>query len=1005
MTHKLTRDFSRQATGCGKTHTVSGTKEDPGLIHKTMQELFRQIDESEAEWDTKVTVSFLEIYNELIRDLLSDDYPSCPRGGLSLREDEKNRVKVAGLAEKVPRSADDVLEHVLLGNSRRTCSPTHANAESSRSHAVLQVNISRRPKGGDEVDMAAGTVTTAISSATLSIIDLAGSERASATQNMGNRMKEGANINKSLLALGNCINALCMPPSKGGGQHIPYRDSKLTRLLKFSLGGNCRTVMIVCVSPCSVHLEDTGNTLKYANRAKNIVTKVSRNVNGVERNITQYLKAIEEKNATIAMLQAQLNEKTSERSVAEQRKADQARKEAEKVMSEMKSKTASYLPPMIAGASCRAMWDAAELRIEVLKKRVTDINSMERGAGPAELEEKSVLEKLIGREEQTYGKNNEVQTKLRDASTQSSFMDMLLRSMQEKKFDKLEESDVVNIRLEASLQKAESSKAQLEEREKAYRASIKMQAEAMAILFGAFVRHSTKVKSSALDVRESPAVAELLAEFAREADAITASLLGMKAAPMMSPARQTSPAYREKLFLPPSLPTASLPVANLGQPSRPNKRMSLAPMPGSAVKPSPSMRRIMGPSAARIASPVRAFFSPRKRSKPPTSSFMKPKSLGTEKKKVVWRDEAGDGTINDIRQDSGMQGLGSSEDDTPPATPTPAAETEETAWIDDSEDQLSGDVSMPSLVFKTNISAKPVAKEVPAIPEWKKNRLANRTALSQLMAVSEDSSFDSSPEPKFASKNARLTAMGGPIRPGRASLAPLRPAEPLQSSSAANSRPASASSRRTSVAGSTGPTKPKPFSFAVGNESMSTLTRPTATSAARTASASAGLNYPGSSMGPPSRRLSSAGPIRTEKKRSRTSLLPVLEDGDTSIGASHSKMLFSGLLSPSKKSSPRKASRRLSIKPPIPSQLATSAYVRPANQTPMTSNSPTVAPPTLRAAMPTLSSQSKAMPASLRRLPSMASMSGNDSDRDSARSATGAPVNGLAMRPLVHMKL
>ena len=971
-----------------------------------MQELFNQIDESKEQWDTHVTVSFLEIYNELIRDLLSDDYPSCPRGGLSLREDEKNRITVAGLAQKVPKTADEVLEHVLLGNSRRTCSPTHANAESSRSHAVLQVNISRRPKGGDEVDVAAGTVTTAISSATLSIIDLAGSERASATQNMGNRMKEGANINKSLLALGNCINALCMPPSRsGGGQHIPYRDSKLTRLLKFSLGGNCRTVMIVCVSPCSVHLEDTGNTLKYANRAKNIVTKVSRNVNGVERNITQYLKAIEEKNTTIAMLQAQLNEKTNDRSAAEQRKAEQARREAERVMSEMKSKTASYLPPMIAGASCRAMWDAAELRIEVLKNRVTEIERMGRDAGPGELAEKSQLESLIQREEQTYGKNNEVQAKLRDASTQSSFMDMLLRSMQEKKFDKLEESDVVNIRLEASLQKAESSKAQLEEREKAYRASIKMQAEAMAVLFGAFVRHSTRMKSGALDVQESPAVAELLDQFAREADAITSSLLGRKTLPMSSPARQTSPAYREKIFLPPSLSTAGLPVANFPQPSRPSKRMSLAPIPGSAVKPSPSMRRIMGPSAARMGSPIRAFFSPRKRSKPPTTSFMKPKGkegLGAEKKKVTWRDEAGDGSIGDVRQDSGMQALGSSEDDTPPATPTPTVEAEETAWVDDSDDHVVGDASVPSLVYKSDTAVKPiVVKGTPAIPEWKRSRLVNGAGLHQLLAVSEDSSFDSSPEPKLAPKNARLTALGGPVRPGRASLAPLRPAEPLQASSAANLRPAP-SSRRTSVVGS-GPTKPKPFSFAAGNDSMSTLTRPTATSAARTAGT--GLNYPGSSMGPPSRRLSSAGPMRTEKKRSRTSLLPVFEDGDTTIGASHSKMILSGLLSPSKKSSPRKASRRLSIKPPIPSQLGAPPLGRSATQISATSNSPTVAPFTLRAAMPTLSSQSKAMPASLRKLPSMASVAGNDSDRDSGRSTTGMSSNGTAMRPLFHMKL
>ena len=101
----------------------------------------------------------------------------------------------------------------------------------------------------------------------MSIIDLAGSERAAATKNRGARLNEGANINKSLLALGNCINALCDPRRRN---HVPYRDSKLTRLLKFSLGGNCKTVMIVCVSPSSQHYDETLNTLKYADRAKEI---------------------------------------------------------------------------------------------------------------------------------------------------------------------------------------------------------------------------------------------------------------------------------------------------------------------------------------------------------------------------------------------------------------------------------------------------------------------------------------------------------------------------------------------------------------------------------------------------------------------------------------------------------------------------------------------------------------------------------------------------------------
>jgi kinesin family protein 18/19 len=146
----------------------------------------------------------------------------------------------------------------------RTKERTDANEASSRSHAVLQITVEHKDK--------AHGINAEINIAKLSLIDLAGSERASNTNNRGIRLVEGANINKSLLALGNCINALCeqtkMGPNAMKNQHIPYRDSKLTRLLKDSLGGNCRTVMIANISPAFTAYEDTLNTLKYADRAK-----------------------------------------------------------------------------------------------------------------------------------------------------------------------------------------------------------------------------------------------------------------------------------------------------------------------------------------------------------------------------------------------------------------------------------------------------------------------------------------------------------------------------------------------------------------------------------------------------------------------------------------------------------------------------------------------------------------------------------------------------------------
>jgi kinesin family protein 18/19 len=283
--------FAYGATGCGKTHTITGTAQQPGIIFLTMQELFEKIEERSGEKQTEVSLSYLEIYNETIRDLL---VPGGSKQGLMLREDANQAVSVAGLSSHHPRDVQSVMDMIVKGNEYRTISPTEANATSSRSHAVLQVNVAQKDRNAD--------VNEPHTMATLSIIDLAGSERASATKNRGERLLEGANINKSLLSLGSCINALCDPRKKN---HVPYRNSKLTRLLKFSLGGNCKTVMIVCVSPSSHHFDETQNTLRYANRAKNIQTKVTRNVYNVNRHVKDFLMKIDEQMALINELKAQ----------------------------------------------------------------------------------------------------------------------------------------------------------------------------------------------------------------------------------------------------------------------------------------------------------------------------------------------------------------------------------------------------------------------------------------------------------------------------------------------------------------------------------------------------------------------------------------------------------------------------------------------------------------------------------------------------------------------------
>lgn len=167
---------------------------------------------------------------------------------LELREDPIKGPTVAGVTELVMNNTDDVMEQLHKGNKMRTQESTGANAESSRSHAVLQISVEHRDKNGKDKKIGK-----------LSMVDLAGSERAANTSNRGIRLLEGANINRSLLALGNCINALT---SGSKGSYVPYRDSKLTRMLKDSLGGNCRTVMIAACSPAATSFDETVNTLK-----------------------------------------------------------------------------------------------------------------------------------------------------------------------------------------------------------------------------------------------------------------------------------------------------------------------------------------------------------------------------------------------------------------------------------------------------------------------------------------------------------------------------------------------------------------------------------------------------------------------------------------------------------------------------------------------------------------------------------------------------------------------
>ncbi|KAL7989581.1 hypothetical protein Chor_012247 [Crotalus horridus] len=284
--------FAYGPTGCGKTYTMLGTDHEPGIYVQTLNDLFHAIEETSNDMEYEVSMSYLEIYNEMIRDLLN---PSL--GYLDLREDAKGFIQVAGITEVSTINAKEIMQLLMKGNKQRTQEPTAANRTSSRSHAVLQVTVRQKSR--------IKNIMQEVRIGRLFMIDLAGSERASQTQNRGQRMKEGAHINRSLLALGNCINALS---DRTGVKYVNYRDSKLTRLLKDSLGGNSRTVMIAHISPASSAFEESRSTLTYAERAKNIRTTVKRNHLNVSYHIAQYTSIIADLHREIHRLQCKIEQ-------------------------------------------------------------------------------------------------------------------------------------------------------------------------------------------------------------------------------------------------------------------------------------------------------------------------------------------------------------------------------------------------------------------------------------------------------------------------------------------------------------------------------------------------------------------------------------------------------------------------------------------------------------------------------------------------------------------------
>ncbi|XP_053099884.1 kinesin-like protein KIF13A isoform X2 [Hemicordylus capensis] len=300
--------FAYGQTGSGKSFSMMGNTEQLGLIPRLCCALFQRITSEENDSHTfKVEVSYMEIYNEKVRDLLD---PKGSRQSLKVREHKVLGPYVDGLSQLAVTSFEDIESLMSEGNKSRTVAATNMNEESSRSHAVFNIIITQTL-----YDLQSGNSGEKVSK--VSLVDLAGSERVSKTGAAGERLKEGSNINKSLSTLGLVISSLAdQAAGKGKNKFVPYRDSVLTWLLKDNLGGNSQTAMIATISPAADNYEETLSTLRYADRAKRIVNHAIVNEDPNARVIRELREEVEKLKEQLSQAEAmkapELKEKLEE---------------------------------------------------------------------------------------------------------------------------------------------------------------------------------------------------------------------------------------------------------------------------------------------------------------------------------------------------------------------------------------------------------------------------------------------------------------------------------------------------------------------------------------------------------------------------------------------------------------------------------------------------------------------------------------------------------------------
>ncbi|XP_073843810.1 kinesin-like protein 64D [Musca autumnalis] len=418
-------------TGTGKTYTMSGNPESPqtkGIIPNAFAHIFGHIAKAKENQKFLVRVSYMEIYNEEVRDLLGKDVTKS----LEVKERPDIGVFVKDLSGYVVHNADDLENIMKLGNKNRVVGATKMNQESSRSHAIFSITIESSELGeGGQQHVRMGK---------LQLVDLAGSERQSKTQASGQRLKEATKINLSLSVLGNVISALV----DGKSSHIPYRNSKLTRLLQDSLGGNSKTVMCATISPADTNYMETISTLRYASRAKNIQNRMHVNEEPKDALLRHFQEEIER-------LRKQLEdgyEDEPQEEVVEEEEEEEEEEDEEEIEAEVLAQNQNQITEK--ALEKQRLRELKQAKKEALEKRKRE-HQMEISKTKSEQEQ--LRNKLMSLEGKILVGGENL---LEKAQTQEKLLEQSLKELEER--EKAEQM------LRETLQQKETERIDIEER-------------------------------------------------------------------------------------------------------------------------------------------------------------------------------------------------------------------------------------------------------------------------------------------------------------------------------------------------------------------------------------------------------------------------------------------------------------------------------------------------------------------------------------------------------------